>query len=165
MARRLVLDAVDDDLPEVWSLTTSGDAVPTVFHLNHHLEWNLVRREDLVRTRPDGRFHHALYRGSDGYRTTSLVWNAPHHAEWTQAPSGGLFGDVEADPSSAVLVARPRGIKAFLTFDPPLSSQEIVGLQQKLLGVPGLLGHNPRTSLTPTEHAIFVLDPLKDSEL
>jgi hypothetical protein len=72
---------------------------------------------------------------------------------------------LEADPSSMVIVARPIGIKAFLTFYPPLSSQEIVGLQQKLLGVPGLLGHNPRTSLTPTENAIFVLDPLMDSEL
>jgi hypothetical protein len=72
---------------------------------------------------------------------------------------------MEADPGASVIVAKPRGINAFLNFDPPLSSQEIVGLQQTLLGVPGLLGHNPRTSLTPTEHAIFVLDPLKDSEL
>ena len=165
MARRLALDAVDEDLPEVWSLTTSLDAVPTVFHLNNCLNWNLTRRADLVRSRPEAHYYCALYRGSDGYRTTSLIWNAPHHADWVQVPSGGLFGDIGADPGSAVIVARPRGIKAFLTFDPPLSGQEIVGLQQTLLDVPGLLGHNPRTSLTPTEHAIFVLDPLKDSEL
>jgi hypothetical protein len=165
LARRLVLDAVDDDPIEVWSLTSSTDAVPTVFHLNRCLNWTLARQTDLIRQRPEAVYSHALFRGTDGYRTTSFIWNAPHHAEWASVPTGDLFGGVEADPSSAVIVARPRGIKAFLTFDPPLSSQEIVGLQQTLLGVPGLLGHNPRTSLTPTEHAIFVLDPLKDSEL
>ena len=165
MARRLVLDAVDEDLPEVWSLTTSLDAVPTVFNLNACLDWNLARRADLVRSRPEALYHHAIYRGSDGYRTTSMIWNAPHHANWAQSASDGLFGEIEADPSSAVIVARPRGIKAFLTFDPPLSSQEIVGLQRHLNDVPGLLGCNPRTSLTPNEHAQFVFEPLKDSDL
>ncbi|MFZ9732250.1 MAG: hypothetical protein ACO31C_03600 [Schleiferiaceae bacterium] len=165
MARRLVLDDVDEDFPEVWSLSASVDAVPLVFALNARLGWALRRFDDLARTRPDGRFYHALFRGGDGYRSTSLIWNAPHAAEWTAPANDGLFGVVDADPSSALLLSKPRGINAFLAFDPPLSSQEIVGLQQKLHGVPGLLGHNPRTSLSPSEHRIFVLDPLKESEL
>jgi len=167
LARRLVLDVGDDALPEVWALSTDLDPVPLVFRLNDRLGWSLGRSGDWVRDLSSGRFAHALFRFEDGPRSYALLWNAPHEASLTtpQPEAPGLFGELEADPSAQLFVRRPRGINAFLVFDPPLSSQEIVGLQRHLNDVPGLLGCNPRTSLTPNEHAQFVFEPLKDSDL
>jgi hypothetical protein len=107
-----------------------------------------------------------MYRFEEGPRCYSLLWNAAHglepapEAAPTQA--GSLFGDLEPDASTSLFLSRPRGIKAFLIFDPPLSSQEIVNLQGFLKDVPGLLGCNPRTSLTPAEHAQLAYEPPKD---
>ena len=168
MARRLVLDVGDDDLPDVWALSTDLDPVPLVFRLNDRLGWSLGRSGDWIRRLPNGNYAHALFRFEDGPRSYALLWNAPHEVELNQpvAPTElSLFGELEADPSASLFVRRPRGINAFLVFDPPLSSQEIVGLQSQLNDVPGLLGCNPRTSLTPNEHAQFVFEPLKDSDL
>lgn len=168
MARRLVLDVGEDDLPEVWALSTNLDPVPLVFRLHDRLGWGLGRSADWVRERPEGTYHHALFRFEDGPREYALLWNAPHQLIGTpsaQGPAEGLFGQLDPDPSAAYFIRRPRGINAFLVVDPPLSSQEIVGLQRQLNDVPGLLGCNPRTSLTPNEHAQFVFEPIKDSDL
>lgn len=167
MAKRLVLEVGSDDLPDVWSLSTDLDAVPLVFRLNKALGWSFARDKDWILKTPRGVFAHALYRFKEGPRSYSLLWNAAHSLESTpgQGPSqaGSLFGDLEPDASTSLFLSRPRGIKAFLIFEPSLSSQEIINLQSFLKDVPGLLGCNPRTSLTPTEHAQLAYEPPKDS--
>lgn len=167
MAKRLVLEVSSDELPDVWSLSTDLDAVPLVFRLNKTLGWSFTRDNDWILKTQRGDFAHALYRFKEGPRSYSLLWNAAHGLE--PAPgagpsqAGSLFGDLEPDASTSLFLSRPRGIKAFLIFEPSLSSQEIVNLQSFLKGVPGLLGCNPRTSLTPSEHAQLAYEPPKDS--
>ncbi len=166
MAKRLVLELSSDELPDVWSLSTDLDAVPFVFRLNKALDWSFSRSEDWSLGTQRGVFAHAVYRFKEGPRSFSLLWNAAHSlnpapgAGTSQA--GSLFGDLEPDASTSLFLSRPRGIKALLIFEPPLSSQEIVNLQGLLKDVPGLLGCNPRTSLTPTEHAQLAYEPPKD---
>lgn len=167
MAKRLVLEVSSDELPDVWSLSTDLDAVPLVFRLNKTLGWSFTRDNDWILKTQRGDFAHALYRFKEGPRSYSLLWNAAHGLE--PAPgagpsqAGSLFGDLEPDASTSLFLSRPRGIKAFLIFEPSLSSQEIVNLQSFLKDVPGLLGCNPRTSLTPSEHAQLAYEPPKDS--
>jgi len=166
LAKRLVLELSSDELPDVWSLSTDLDAVPLVFRLNKALDWSFSRSEDWSLETQRGVFAHAVYRFKEGPRSFSLLWNAAHSlnpapgAGTSQA--GSLFGDLEPDASTSLFLSRPRGIKALLIFEPPLSSQEIVNLQGLLKDVPGLLGCNPRTSLTPTEHAQLAYEPPKD---
>ena len=166
MAKRLVLEVSSDELPDVWSLSTDLDAVPLVFRLNKALGWSFARGKDWILKTQRGVFAHAMYQFEEGPRNYSLLWNAAHSLEpepgTAPTQAGSLFGDLEPDASASLFLSRPRGIKAFLIFDPPLSSQEIVNLQGHLKDVPGLLGCNPRTSLTPTEHAQLAYEPPKD---
>lgn len=166
MAKRLVLELSSDELPDVWSLSTDLDAVPLVFRLNKALDWSFSRSEDWSLGTQRGVFAHAVYRFKEGPRSFSLLWNAAHSLNPGPDPgtsqAGSLFGDLEPDASTSLFLSRPRGIKALLIFEPPLSSQEIVNLQGLLKDVPGLLGCNPRTSLTPTEHAQLAYEPPKD---
>jgi len=147
-------------------LSTDLDAVPLVFRLNKALDWSFSRSEDWSLGTQRGVFSHAVYRFKEGPRSFSLLWNAAHSlkpaTDAGTSQAGSLFGDLEPDASTSLFLSRPRGIKALLIFEPPLSSQEIVNLQGLLKDVPGLLGCNPRTSLTPTEHAQLAYEPPKD---